>query len=224
MQTREMAAALMALAVFANSPTVAQDRDSRQTGSSELSGRVVAGATGTPVRRAVVRIYPPSGIEAAATLTDSDGRFEFKQLPSGRYEVIASKAGYLRSSFGQPGPGRHGRHVAIGPGQNVRDVGITLSAAGAIAGRIADEFGDPVVRGRVEVVRVSYEDGERRLSTTGSDATNNHGEFRVFGLSPGDYFVRARVEPEHGRAESADRTAGAPTYYPERPASAKRIA
>lgn len=214
MQRAQICAAFLILVLAASRPAAAQKRERLESGSSQLAGRVVATKTGTPVRRAVVRVYPPSGIEAAAAMTDANGSFEIKNLKEGRYHLVASKPGYLAGYFGAPGPGRSGRDVVVTAGGTIRDLVISLSSGVAITGRISDEFGDAVVKGRVEVVRVRYRDGQRQLSISGSDVSDDNGEFRVFGLAPGEYYVRARTEPEPGRAAMADGVLVAPTYYP----------
>src|SRR5215210_5061475 len=65
-----------------------------KTGKGSIRGRVVTADTGAPVRRAQVRI---SGSEVLSknAVTDNEGRYEFRDLPSGKYSVLASKPGYV---------------------------------------------------------------------------------------------------------------------------------
>lgn len=70
--------------------------------------------------------------------------------------------------------------------------------------------------------------GRRRLTPTGrSSTTNDIGEFRVFGLPPGQYYVSAtmRTFTVGDSGDSDDRTGYAPTYYPGTPnvAEAQRV-
>ena len=61
--------------------------------------------------------------------------------------------------------------------------------------------------------------GQRRLQSMGpGDQTDDMGEFRVYGLPPGDYYVTASTGP----ADSVRR--GPPIYYPGPRASPKRKA
>src|SRR3954453_16675170 len=69
-----------------------QPRDPAQqqhpaTGTSRIRGRIVAADTGQAIRRAVVRISAPELRETRPTSTDPDGRYEFRDLPGGRYNV-----------------------------------------------------------------------------------------------------------------------------------------
>ena len=62
----------------------------------------------------------------------------------------------------------------------------------AISGRLVDEFGDPVSDAVVNAMRSVWSGGKRRLQPTGRTAmTNDLGQFRLYGLSPGDYDVNA---------------------------------
>src|SRR5437867_12532205 len=57
-----------------------------KTGTARLRGRVMAVETGGPVRRAQVRISSPD-IGSGPAITDADGRFGFRDLPGGRFNV-----------------------------------------------------------------------------------------------------------------------------------------
>jgi len=61
------------------------------------------------------------------------------------------------------------------------------SPAGVIAGRVTDEFGDPVIEARVWVESAGVAAPRPRPSTL--TTTDDRGEYRVAGLVPGDYIV-----------------------------------
>src|SRR6266508_2076611 len=68
-------------------PTPRDTRSGPQTGTARVSGRVVATQTGSPLRRAQISLF---GLEGQAqtrrtATTDGDGRYEFKDLPGGRF-------------------------------------------------------------------------------------------------------------------------------------------
>src|SRR5688572_22282125 len=71
-----------------------------KTGTGRLRGRVVAGDTGAIVRRAQVRISSPD-IGSKTAFTDAQGRYEFRDLPSGRFTVSVSKSGFVTMQYGQ---------------------------------------------------------------------------------------------------------------------------
>ena len=54
-----------------------------KTGTGEIKGRLVVADTGTPVRRANVRISGPDILPKTAT-TDNEGAYAFRDLPAGQ--------------------------------------------------------------------------------------------------------------------------------------------
>src|SRR5436189_6105584 len=52
-----------------------------KTGTGRLRGKVIAGDSGAPVRRAQVRVSSPD-IGTKTTMTDNQGRYEFRDLPA----------------------------------------------------------------------------------------------------------------------------------------------
>ena len=63
-----------------------------KTGTSRIRGRVISAEAGAPVRRAQLRLSGPD-IGSKTALTDADGRYEFRELPAGRFSLSATKAG-----------------------------------------------------------------------------------------------------------------------------------
>src|SRR5437870_1777731 len=69
-------------------------RDTRPaTGTSVIRGRIIDAPNGTPLRKAQVRIMAPEIREMRTASTDTEGRYEFKDLPAGRFNISASKTG-----------------------------------------------------------------------------------------------------------------------------------
>jgi len=73
---------------------------------------------------------------------------------------------------------------------------LRLTRGGVIAGRVTDSRGDPVTEATVFARQVTYpEPGRRTISSlqTRSALTNDLGEYRVYGLRPGVYYVSANM-------------------------------
>jgi protocatechuate 3,4-dioxygenase beta subunit len=190
-----------------------------QTGTAKLSGRVTAQETGAPLRRASVSITGGDAQLRRVTTTDPEGRYEFVDLPAGRFTVSANKAGFVTLQAGQRRPGEAGRPIVLADGQAVERVDLALPRGSVIAGRVTDEFGEPIASAQVQVQRQQYgPDGQRRLAPVGSGTTNDLGEFRVFGLMPADYVVSAGVRGSialNVTPNPNDVNEGyPPTYYP----------
>ena len=86
-----------------------------------------------------------------------------------------------------------------------------------ITGRITDEFGDPITDVQVQALRFQSVNGERQLVTAGRTArTDDLGQYRIFGLMPGEYVVHAslREMPPGVREGSVEPTGYPGTFFP----------
>lgn len=191
-------------------------------GTSTIRGQVVAADTGTPLRRAVVRAFSQGGGNGMGQ-TDAEGRYEIANLPAGRYFVSAQRTGYVNLQLGQRAPNQPGTPLEIADGQTLDKVNFALPRGGAISGRIVDELGEPLASVQVSVHRYAFTGGARRLIFSGSDGGNDRtddlGQFRLFGLPPGDYFISATLRTMEFTPMNVTSTSGgsdgyASTYYP----------
>ena len=160
-------------------PQTNPPRDARpgtQTGTTVIRGRIVAGDTGRPLRRAQVRITAPElGREGVAISTDADGRYEIADLPAGRYTLQVSRSGYLPLRYGQRRPLEQGKLLQLVDRQVIENVDFALPKSGLITGRITDELGDPMAGVLVAAMRSTYFDGRRRLASDAIARTDDEG-------------------------------------------------
>ena len=82
--------------------------------------------TSQPVARATVELKGESERTSYTLLTSTDGKFEFRNLAAGQYQLKVLRAGYIDS---RP------RSVSITAGQSVKDMCIGVVQLGAISGR-----------------------------------------------------------------------------------------
>ena len=88
-----------------------------------------------------------------------------------------------------------------------------------------DEFGEPISEVMMAAQQYQTIQGQRRLVPTGRQVqTNDIGEFRLFGISPGQYYLTATWR-QNNPMNNDDKTAYAPMYFPgtDNPAQAQRI-
>jgi len=211
--------AIPAGAPQAGQPPQGPARDTSQTartGTATLRGRVVAADTGQPLRKAQVRIVAPDIRENRMTSTDGDGKYEFKEVVPGRYTVSASKGSYVSLQYGQQRPFEPGKPLEILDRQLVEKVDFALPHGAIITGRVIDEFGEPLPDAMVMVQRYQNFNGQRRLVPAGRNGTTNDiGEFRIFAIPPGQYYLSATLRSMNGPlTDSDDRSGYAPTYFP----------
>src|SRR5437016_3995878 len=99
----------------------------------------------------------------------------------------------------QPGiqgvqPPMPGKPLEILDGQLVEKVDFSLPRGGIVTGRVIDEFGEPLPDAMVSMQRYQNMGGQRRLVPAGrTSMTNDVGEFRLYAIPPGQYFLSATL-------------------------------
>ena len=197
-----------------------------QNGS--VAGQVTNAVTGEPVRKAQVmlrRVDPRPQPPLSAT-TDAGGHYLLVNVEPGRYRVTADRNGFVRSAYGR-NAARSPATISVAAGEQVKGADVKLTPHGVIAGRVLDEDSEPVVNANVQALRYEYSRGRRRLMPAGGVNTNDLGEYRIFGLAPGRYYVCGRRFGVHQVLSAAAMAAGGvtraglgpeeayvPAYYP----------
>jgi protocatechuate 3,4-dioxygenase beta subunit len=202
-----LAVILIALPATAGAQSLA-DGQSR----CAVAGTVVDAVTGQPVRAAEIYATILSGSSAAESTpvhTDANGRFSIDNLEPGRYVLQASHDDYTSPDHLS---GARSGIVILAPGQHTDDVVISLTPGGALAGRVTDETGSALSGATLQAMKFSYRDGKRQIEEAASASTNARGEYRMAGLLPGKYYLRAtssQPAPVAGKDQ-----AYVPLYYP----------
>src|SRR4030095_3138682 len=122
----------------------------------------------------------------------------FTGITPGTYRFVVSSRGYVAADYGQSRPGGITHTFTLGPGQRVDNVRLMVTPGGVISGRITDN-GKPV--GIAEVYALNVGDYQGRLTLFGvlSAKTNDLGEYRMFWVPPGRYYV-AVIIPDQADA------------------------
>ena len=179
-----------------------------------LRGVVTAADTGGPLRRARVTLNAPGLRESRAATTDVDGRWEFKNLPAGRFTLSAGKPQYVTLEYGQRIPTEAGRPVELSAGQTLERLEFRLPRGSVISGRVVDDLGEPAASIRLQAFRLQYVSGRRQLAPTGVfGITDDLGQYRLAGLPPGTYYVGSSATLWGGSPEDVGISFGE-TYYP----------
>ncbi len=176
-----------------------------------VEGLVVKLGTGEPFANATVqlslktepgrmeepagaRILPPDAFHRYSK-SGADGKFVFENVMPGEYQVVATHAGgYVPAEYGQRTPTGEGIPFSIAAGQRMAGILLGLTPTGSISGRIFDSDGEPLGRAQVQAMRAIYKDGRRKLTIVQMVETNDRGEYRLFWLPPGRYYVSAKPD------------------------------
>jgi hypothetical protein len=171
-------------------------------GTYSLSGTVVNSETGEPLRNAVVTLAKTPtpqemsefqeamksgripGVRKSA-LSGTSGEYQFTGLKEGQYMVNAQKPGYVRrfDVEGQQGP--------IALSASISNITVKLAPLGVIESTVTDQNGEPIDSVKIEAYRRQIVDGARSISSNHSAVCNDRGAFRIWGLDPGQYYLKA---------------------------------
>jgi len=162
---------------------------------AEISGQVFDSANGQPLKKTWVtaRTLERGGRTGSTTVTDAQGHFVLKDLDAGRYILVAQRNGYVNQTYGQKNAGEQGTTISLNPGQKLTDITFRLIQGGVISGRIVDEDSEPLSRVQVQALQFRYAQGRRRLMPLGNAVSDDRGEYRIFGIRPGQVYVRATL-------------------------------
>jgi hypothetical protein len=190
-----------------------------------VSGQVIEDGTDAPVAGARVLVLlddegATSSVTPPAIVTDPEGRFHFDVLPAGRYRIVAQKAGHA-----PPMDPSTMQMFEVSAGETLEGLTVSLRRGGVISGRVLDPLGQPLAEVGVLALlkRLSStapataltSSGAPLLMPSGQSQTNDLGEFRIFGLSPGDYVLQANPRSSPGEpSTSSATTIMTSTFFP----------
>jgi len=179
------------------------------------SGQPIAGARVTATRQPAGRGGPPTtapvqpadvlaiarGLGTAppsspSATTDNAGRFVVQGLDEAAYSLLVQGNGYVQQNYGQQFAGGPGRPINVTAGQQVKDIAISLTPTGNVSGRIHDTSDQPLANVPVQLLRYSYNaSGQRTFQPVGSVSTDDRGEYRIYWVTPGRYYLMAGKPP-----------------------------
>jgi len=194
-----------------------------------LEGQVVNAVTGEPLgkaalilRRADSQPGPPGmggPARSYSTSSDSSGKFRMGNIEPGKYRLSATRTGFVAAEFGARDYMQAGATFTLDAKQNMRDMMFRMTPNGVITGKVVDEDREPVAFLQVQAMRHRYSQGKKQLVSYGSATTNDIGEYRIFGLPPGRYYISVSARRSYGPDRGSTAKQGpeeeyVATFYP----------
>jgi protocatechuate 3,4-dioxygenase beta subunit len=182
--------------------------------SFTVRGRVVT-TSGRPVPCAAVRLGR-AGAPARVGRADAAGGFAFAGVGPGVYTIEVSHPGHVPVRYRQETASSPGESITV-PRDGTRDpIIVRLPKGGAIDGVVVSEHGEPLAGIAVRAL-LRHRVGDVVVAGTAPNVTerttDDRGRFRLFGLLPGTYYIRAATSLGSGSTPGA--APGYPvTYYP----------
>ena len=128
-------------------------------------------------------------VAAVATVaTDGNGRFTMTGVEPGQYQLSAEREGFVRSEYGQRTPTGNGVTVPVSANQHLM-LDLKMLQASVLSGRVITAEGEAAAQATVQAYTYEYSNGQRTLAEVKTTQTNDLGEYRLFWLEPGEYFV-----------------------------------
>ena len=172
---------------------------------ASISGDVRNSVTGEPIAHAhVVLTADMRDNRLYGAYTGPDGKFSLT-FPAGGYGVRVEHTGFVDLN------GQERRAVAMNQGEKKENFNLKLTPTAAIAGRVLDPGGAPA-----EGIAVVAEIAGRQVRWA---TTDDRGAYRIGGLRPGKYRVKAQPAiisgPPEIRTDGSAETHYAQTWYPD---------
>jgi protocatechuate 3,4-dioxygenase beta subunit len=216
---------LASLPASAQQPTLSGNTSDQGAGLASVAGQVLRADTGEPLKKARILLQndDDNSADPYIAITDVEGRFLITGIRAGRYSMRIEREGFLSKSYGEEGAGDSSSILSLKPGQQLNDLIFRLQKCAVISGRVLDDDGEPARFVSVEAIVRSTHRGKISTQSVKAATTNDLGEYRLFDLDPGSYFVSASVEQRGwttiGKVSvdnSILKSVGGyiPTYYP----------
>jgi hypothetical protein len=186
-----------------------------------IEGVVVNKLTGQPLSGVRIHILTGdftgnSGVEAAyGAVSDQAGHYAVTGMKPGLYLLLLEHPGFVDA----PAEGAVPFSMTqLKPGQRLTDDKLEMTPRAVIAGRVVDEYGDPVQR--VNVMLEAADSGRPPSNPFGTTngTSDDRGEFRIV-TAPGKYYIQARTfygsgGPVEIRTDGTAPLSTGTTYYP----------
>jgi hypothetical protein len=198
-------------------PTYPQSTQAEEKPADSIRGLVINSVTHEPIGRALV--YSPDN--RFATMTNSEGRFEFnlvqpeaeegkenKPVPGDATTMTQCVGGSCTTYSSTRGQSRPTQLMARKPGflndpngiQNLspepagKELTISLTPEALVVGRVVLPSSEPSDEIQLEIYRRQVQDGRAHWIPAGSVSTRSNGEFRFAELSAGSYKLLTREQ------------------------------
>jgi hypothetical protein len=157
-------------------------------GTAVVFGQVTEADSTRPVAGAIVTLSIP-GVQPLRVMADGQGRFGFRDLPKGRFNLGSTRPGWSDGAYGRTRPGGTALGISLAEGEKVSGVVVPMWRFASITGTVLDELGEPIVNASVRVLKRQLTNGRVRLTPQAQDTTDDRGIYRIGMLEPGEYVV-----------------------------------
>lgn len=157
-----------------------------------LSGTILDGVSNRPIAGVEVTLQTEKWEAVGDPITaDAEGRFAFNGLAAGEYILSTAGSGFGTVTYGITADPGWVSTVRVGANGKDKSIVFPIFPRGSLEGVIRDEFGDPIMRANVSILRPVWNGGKSTVTTVAQKTTDDRGRYRFGNLAPGSYIVCA---------------------------------
>jgi hypothetical protein len=163
------------------------------TSASPLLPPVFASGYSSP--GAIVIPSAPNPADVSYATTGSDGAFRFTDLKPGKYRLLAAhpEGTYYPAEYGQRNPRGPGFDFSIDSASSMK-VRLEMAPMASVSGHVIGADGRPAAHAHVLAAEIAYQNGVKVLNQVQGVETDERGNYRLFWLPPGRYYIGAFPE------------------------------
>src|SRR5688572_7410462 len=217
---------ILCFVVTVSATQISTTTSTTRTQKTSIAGLIQKAGSSDPIRKALVTLQPAGrgqgtaqpgqvtqqqtaqnpqaqrGAQAAGAksiVTGDDGSFLFSDVDAGQYRISVERDGYITQEYGQRSWNGTGTPITVDAGMKLTGINVQLIPAGTIIGTIRDDHGEALAGVQVQALTYTYQQGTRTLTSSRQATTNDIGEYRLYWLTPGEYYISATPGPQQLR-------------------------
>jgi hypothetical protein len=192
---------------------------------ARLEGQVLNAVTNEPLRKTRLTLrmnvaamttprLQPAATSTYTVTTDAMGKFEFPNVDPGDYQLTIRRDGFANLVLGAKNAARKTGPILLNSGDRKTEFLVRLVPYGSISGSILDEDGDPIRGMSVAAMTWHYTTNGRELQEVRNGYSNDLGEYRIYDVPPGKYFLKVGQRNIRLNPTAEDGEAYASVFYP----------
>jgi hypothetical protein len=193
---------------------------------ARLEGQVLNSVTNEPLHKTRLtlrmnaaamtagRQQQPATTSTYTVTSDAMGKFEFANVDPGDYQLSIRRDGFAVLVLGARYAARKTPPILLGAGDRKADFLVRLVPYGTISGNVLDEDGDPIRDMRVAAMTWRYTTNGRQLQEVRTANSNDLGEYRIFDVPAGRYFLKVGQRNVQINVSAEDGESYGSVFYP----------
>jgi beta-lactamase regulating signal transducer with metallopeptidase domain len=162
----------------------------------DAAGEIGVGP-GFPLFQEALDNFSNAAAARFTAISDNNGRFTIRNVLAGDYFVQPAREGFFDPALGIGGPRGPRLGISVKAGMTTETT-VDLVSGGVMSGRVVDANGQPIQDAIVDALAMTYQNGYPVLRAITTKTTDDEGEYRLFWLVPGEYYLQVAVPPPAG--------------------------